>query len=480
MINGLEGIPRSGKSYEATVYHVLASLMAGRKVITNLPLVVEMFAAVDPAFRDLIELRRRVQPVRGVWSAEAVDEEGKGQAFQLFEDGHTEDPESPAALFGEKESERRPVSIFGHVWDFYTTWKHPKTGQGPIFIIDECHVAFPKVGTDKCVVEYFKLHGHFNVDILLMTQNFRDINQPIAGLIAILIKVRKADVLGKKDSYIRKVHAGYRGGVVSTDERKYKPEYFAFYKSHTQGNSVAEAAALDMTPFLVKFNRLKWVVLALGVALTVWAWWPESPKTASGKPEPAWVAAAKVGRDARYAAAARDAAESKPAAPASGAASALLSVSAPDTLQPVGINEFPDPYATKGLHLTGQLTMRGQTVYVIAVSQNGAYVNSITSNDLQAIGYLFKSLTDCAAAVQWREKVRAVTCDSPSITVGYQKTATASPVGSSRQPHEPATATVPPPPLPLVTVGGHGLSSPDSIKSRNEAVRSYAQRKPNP
>ena len=51
MINGLEGIPGSGKSYEATVYHVLAALQTGRLVITNLPLNVEVFAAIDPAYR---------------------------------------------------------------------------------------------------------------------------------------------------------------------------------------------------------------------------------------------------------------------------------------------------------------------------------------------------------------------------------------------------------------------------------------------
>jgi zona occludens toxin len=34
--------------------------------------------------------------------------------------------------------------------------------------------------------------------------------------------------------------------VVSVEERKYKPEFFKLYKSHTQGNSVAEAGAQDV------------------------------------------------------------------------------------------------------------------------------------------------------------------------------------------------------------------------------------------
>ena len=84
MINGLEGIPGSGKSYEATVYHVLAALQTGRLVITNLPLNVEVFAAIDPAYRSLIQIRRRPAPVLGVWDANAIDDNGNGQAFKLF------------------------------------------------------------------------------------------------------------------------------------------------------------------------------------------------------------------------------------------------------------------------------------------------------------------------------------------------------------------------------------------------------------
>ena len=69
MINGLEGIPGSGKSYEGVVYHVLPALKAGRKVITNLPLNVDAFAAIDPAYRDLIEVRTRPAPCIGEWNA---------------------------------------------------------------------------------------------------------------------------------------------------------------------------------------------------------------------------------------------------------------------------------------------------------------------------------------------------------------------------------------------------------------------------
>ena len=69
MINGLEGIPGSGKSYEAAAYQVLAALEQGRKVITNLPLVIDAYAAINPAYAALIEVRRVPAPVRGTWDA---------------------------------------------------------------------------------------------------------------------------------------------------------------------------------------------------------------------------------------------------------------------------------------------------------------------------------------------------------------------------------------------------------------------------
>jgi zona occludens toxin len=89
--------------------------------------------------------------------------------------------------------------------------------------------------------------------------------------------------------------------------------------------------------------------------------------------------------------------------------------------QPAGINEFLEPYGLKGLHVVGQITMKGKTVYVMAVSQNGMQITTVTSSELQEIGYRWKALTDCAASLQWKEKVRALTCDSPQITMALQR-----------------------------------------------------------
>lgn len=383
MINGIEGIPGSGKSYEAVAYHVLEALKKGRRVITNLPLQVDMFAALEPAYRDLIELRRVSSPVRGTWDADAASRDQP--AYRPFEDGHTE----PAPV---------SQSVFGGVWDYYSDWKGPD-GNGPLFVIDEAHIAMPVTGTNAEVVQWYKLHRHFNADVLLMTQSFRDMNQPIARLMGILVKCRKADILGDKGSYIRKVHGGYRGGLISQEKRKYRPEIFGLYKSHTQGNSVAETAASDVSPMLVKFNRVKNAVLLLGLAACVWAFWPQDKP----KPKPA-IKAQPVALDAS-----QQPPQQAPQLPAQPKPEILTEKAAEDE-PPI---ESLEPYKDQGLHVTGRITMGNRDLYTFAVSKAGGLVSSVTSEDLVRAGYRWKPLTDCAGVLRFATVTRVVTCDKP-------------------------------------------------------------------
>lgn len=390
MINGLEGVPGSGKSYEAVVYHVLTALQAGRLVITNLPLNVEMFAAIDPAYRQLLEVRTKARPILGTWDADRVDEKGNGNAFEFFADGHTEKPSSD-------------VTTFGHVWDYYSTWKRAD-GTGPLFVIDECHNPLPTVGTPAGVIEWFKLHRHYNADVLLMTQSFRDICQPIARLMGVLIKVRKADILGRADHYIRKVHGGYRGAVISTEQRKYRPEMFPLYKSHTQGNGVAEQSASDVAPFIVKFRRFSWVFYAVTVVVLSWAFWPhEKPAKVADRNAPLGPEMQeRVNRAIK-------------AYPGPVGVDDKASDKKPVAADPEAV---PEPYASKGLHLTGRMAMGKKVVYAFAVSDGGRRIGDLTSDDLKKAGYVWEPLTDCAGTLRWNGKPKAVTCDAPILASG--------------------------------------------------------------
>lgn len=399
MINGLEGIPGSGKSYESCVYQALEALKAGRKIITNLPLVVDVFASIDQRYRALIEIRYVAAPVRGTWDANRVDPAtGRGEAFELFADGRVEPP-APGAR------------VFGTVWCYWSDWKHPKTGQGPLFLIDECHVAMPRIGTDKALIEWYKLHRHFNVDVLLATQKFRQMCQDIAELMAMVIKVRKADVLGKADHYIRKVHAGYRGAVIQTDIRKYEPQFFALYRSHTQGNSVVEAGATDVAPLSVKLKRWTkgvWALSALSIAFCVWQF--SSGDKPKAKPAPVVNAGTQAAPEPIAGATAAVSPSPAASAPAGG-----QNASGGPSAAPKG---DPEPYAGKSLHLTGVVRLGGRVLHTFALSASGAVFAQVTSDELKAVGYDWEPKTDCMGFLRWHGEARALICDAPQRQVG--------------------------------------------------------------
>lgn len=389
MINALEGIPGSGKSYEAVAYHVLPALRVGRKVITNLPLNIDAFAAIDPAWRDLIEIRTRPAPRIGDWNAANIAEH---EAFRLWTD---------------REPEAQPENIFtfGSVWDYYSTWRGDKD-QGPLYVIDECHVALPKLGTPDSVVQWFKLHRHYNAEVLLMTQSFRDINQPIAQLVATMIKCRKADILGNADEYIRKVHAGYRGAVIQTDRRKYEPKYFGLYKSNTQSSGSAESKVQDVSPFVVKFKRFTWLFWVFAISYMVYAFWPEADTNVWGhKTAPA----AKKSTAAQPVHVQHAQAQQGPAQAPQQPAGTSATPAAP---------EVKDPLFGKLLHMTGDLSKQGRDQITFVVSSEGRRVFDLTSDDLVQAGYKVHRLAHYMATVTYQSVVRPVTCDAPYTASG--------------------------------------------------------------
>ncbi|BDR08716.1 zonular occludens toxin [Comamonas thiooxydans] len=400
MINGLEGIPGSGKSYEAVAYHVLPALQAGRKVITNLPLNIDALAAIDPSYRDLVEVRTRPTPQLGDWNAANIAEQ---EAFQLWTDK-------------EPIPQSENVFTFGTVWDYYSEWRGSKN-QGPLYVIDECHVALPKLGTPESVVQWFKLHRHYNADVLLMTQSFRDINQPIAQLIATLIKCRKADILGRKDSYIRKVHAGYRGAVIQTDEREYKSQYFGLYRSNTQSSGSAESGVTDVSPMIVKFNRFKKFWLLLSVLLVIWAFWPDGKHDVWGrKIVPSPPVKPRVLGPAPGAVATPVVASSAPASVEPKPKESQQATAAPAEAAP----QTKEPLFGKQLHVAGHLSKKDKSVTLFIVSDGTRRMFEVTSDDLEDAGYSVKRLANCMVTVKFDGVVRPVTCDAPYLNTGGQ------------------------------------------------------------
>lgn len=237
MINLMIGPPGGGKSYEAVVFHVLASLEAGRKVITNLPLNIDELAAIVPAARSLVEFRNR--------------------------HGKPGEPETWA---------------FGALSDYGDTWRNPVTNIGPLYVIDECHKPLPRLGIGErsgaAIDEWYSEHRHEGADVLLMTQSYGKVSKAIIDQVQVCYRVKKKTAFGDSTSYIRKVQDGVRGDVLSVAERFYEARFFKLYTSHTRTEAaVIEADGRDISPGFLKWKKASRIVIGLsllGVAYSLY------------------------------------------------------------------------------------------------------------------------------------------------------------------------------------------------------------------
>ncbi|RBW67243.1 assembly protein [Vibrionales bacterium C3R12] len=219
MIYALVGRPRSGKSYESVVFHIIPAIKEGRKVITNIPVNIERLRKIFGDKADLIEVRE----------------------FNFNE-------------FGAKE---RPFSKPEH---YMTDWRN-EDNQGPLFVIDEAHLVLPRTCSVD-ILEYYSMHGHHGVDIVLLSQNLRKVNKDIKDMIETTHLCIKNTHLGTDKTYTKKLFLGSetKGQPVDVEEREYDKNYFGFYQSHTASKSaVVEAQAKDVKSvkdhWSVKFGR---------------------------------------------------------------------------------------------------------------------------------------------------------------------------------------------------------------------------------
>ena len=196
MITLITGTPGSGKSYEAVAHHIIPALNSGRKVITNLPFRLDYYMKINPSFdKNLFECKLP----------------------------------TPENL--------RP---FSKPEDFADEWKN-KDGVGPLYVIDEAHMCYPRGDKEKPIFEYFTMHRHTGADITLITQQLNQLRREISGLIELSFVLKKNTVLGSSKSYRKQTRDGTKGSIISTSIHQYNPQIFKFYQSYTLGGQ-AEAA----------------------------------------------------------------------------------------------------------------------------------------------------------------------------------------------------------------------------------------------
>ncbi len=378
MINLLIGPPGGGKSYEAVAFHVLPALAAGRKVITNLPLNLQHFSLINLDYLDLIDCRFETSAVRPVFDVVKAE-----LSFKRF---------------GTVQKQTYFInSAFAHVEDYGDPWRHPETGAGPLYVIDECHIPLPASGTSIPVEHWYSLHRHESADVLLMTQSYGKINKSIRDLVQICYRVKKNTALGSASSYIRKVQDGVRGEVVNTSIRKYEKKYFSFYQSHTKGGG-SELAANDIIPMWRRWPVIGSALMFSVFFIMVLTGNFQNPM----KPHIKTMLVVPV------------------------------DVSSPDLITPASViakqNIIPvesesvdtepvktDPYSTNGLHIVGHVESKNKTLWIISISQNGQRLRNLYQADLEKVGYYFQPISDCAAWLSYKTEKRFLKCDAPSV-----------------------------------------------------------------
>lgn len=371
MIYLIAGRPRSGKTYEAVKYHIIPALEEGRKVITNIPLNLTHIAKLHG------------KPVADL--AKVVDFD-----YSDFESG--------AAVF--------PFSRPSHYQD---DWRD-ENGRAALYVIDEAHFAIPKGGTFPDVKKFYTMHGHYGIDMVLMTQNPRQIDSDILNLVEIVYRTIKQVAMGSSKTYVKKVQDGWRGDVVNTTVRKYDKKIFPYYKSHTQSaGAVIEAEAKDIIPFW-----RRWPVIGFGVCLvlaTIILSNTKNPLSAAEVPdiEPP-VTSLPV--------------------PAPQQAQQVQQYSPPQQQRPVNRQQempsrvpnfpFSHPFHTVDLHIQGSYSTRpdqSDFTHVFSASRNGQALFTIRTADLIRAGYEVFSLGDCSVFIQWHQYQKFLTCDSPTVAI---------------------------------------------------------------
>lgn len=365
MIYAIVGRPRSGKSYESVVYHIIPAVKAGRKVITNVTLNIDWFVKLfGPEVKSLIQV---------------VD--GKLNEFGKLD---------------------RPFSKFEHYRD---EWRDEQN-RGPLYVIDEAHMVLPNRNLDAAILEFYSLHGHYGLDIILLTQDLRKIHRDVKAMIEMTYYCAKNTAFGSDKTYTKKVRIGATTEVVNEEQRRYKSVYFPAYQSHTQSKgSVAEVMANDITPIWKRWPFLGAALfIPFGIFLFIFAF-SGGDDVESVSPEPVVKSQSSVPVISVPDGQPSDKPKKKKSAGDFGPLN--------DFQMFVTGYSKQIAYSSRTRY-TGELN-RDLTFYriYVAVYADQELRFTFDQTQLQEIGYTFSVLADCVYEVSWHDVSRILTCMDP-------------------------------------------------------------------
>jgi zona occludens toxin len=188
-------------------------------------------------------------------------------------------PSSPASTCQTLEQQ---ITIWKDSVEVLQAFPHVEPGSA--VIIDEAQTVFRSMQkVEPGLLRWLETHRHYGVDILLMSQDFRQMSQGVTRLVEATVKFRKLAFVGLSKKYQGKVRGNPEDHeVIRAFVGTYSPAIYAYYSSY------ASAAIREEKRSHTVFKSAR---VAIGIAaglfaigLMVWRPWSSLSST---KPIPA-------------------------------------------------------------------------------------------------------------------------------------------------------------------------------------------------
>ena len=194
-----EGLPRSGKSYDAVLDHILVALRAGRRV----------FARINGLNVDAIAQYLSMEPGRVAELLTLVSSPDVRKLFCAYRDSQGE-------------------------------WAIASELKDALFVVDECHEFYvaDRAPINPAVENFFALCGQNGMDGVLMSQWYKRLHSSLRARIERKNVFQKLTAVGMQKKYtVRRFHAlgPDRFELIGTETKSYDPAIFPLYKGYADG-----------------------------------------------------------------------------------------------------------------------------------------------------------------------------------------------------------------------------------------------------
>ena len=235
MIELYEGVPGSGKSYHAISEKFLPWVKQGRR----------LYIAVDGIYLDRLSLFTGIE-------------------LSVLE---------------------QQITIWKDSVEVLQAFPHVEPGSA--VIIDEAQTVFRSMQkVEPGLLRWLETHRHYGVDILLMSQDFRQMSQGVTRLIEATVKFRKLAFVGLSKKYQGKVRGNPEDHeTIRAFVGTYSPAIYAYYSSYASAAIQEEKRSHT----IFKSARIAIGIAAGLFAIGLMAWRPWSSLSSTKGASPAGV-----------------------------------------------------------------------------------------------------------------------------------------------------------------------------------------------